>query len=304
MPAWLSRPPSNKPGRAGADDDDLGAHALSPAAAARVRRLCVQRRRGLSRAQWTDATTACTIRTCSPSPVCPPTRCTARSNAASGDRLAALGVDCRAQQPPPLADPGPSACDALSNSVHPARPRRGHDRRAGVAAARSVPADGAGSGAARVPLQARHRRQRVHRAAGAHRATAGRHARAACARAAAARDGVARRCDRCRRPRGRAAEGRIPRHAGLARAGHRRGAVRICWSRWSAPPRRAEPQRAARGSRAAMHLERYRALVDRSFRTQPSLAALARSWASRRPSSIACAASSPGAARWRCCMRA
>ena len=38
---------------------------------------------------------------------------------------------------------------------------------------------------------------------------------------------------------------------------------------------RAEPQRAARGSRATMHLERYRALVDRSFRTQPSLAALA-----------------------------
>ena len=38
---------------------------------------------------------------------------------------------------------------------------------------------------------------------------------------------------------------------------------------------RAEPQRAARGSRATMHLERYSALVDRSFRTQPSLAALA-----------------------------
>ncbi|HET9207912.1 MAG TPA: helix-turn-helix domain-containing protein [Burkholderiaceae bacterium] len=38
---------------------------------------------------------------------------------------------------------------------------------------------------------------------------------------------------------------------------------------------RAEPQRAARGSRAAMHLERYRALVDRSFRTHPSLATLA-----------------------------
>jgi AraC family transcriptional activator of pobA len=37
----------------------------------------------------------------------------------------------------------------------------------------------------------------------------------------------------------------------------------------------AEPQRATRGSRAAMHLERYRALVDRSFRTQPSLSALA-----------------------------
>jgi len=37
----------------------------------------------------------------------------------------------------------------------------------------------------------------------------------------------------------------------------------------------AEPLRAARGSRAAMHLERYRALVDRSFRSQPSLAALA-----------------------------
>jgi AraC family transcriptional regulator, transcriptional activator of pobA len=38
---------------------------------------------------------------------------------------------------------------------------------------------------------------------------------------------------------------------------------------------RAEPQRAARGSRALMHLERYRTLVDRSFRSQPSLAALA-----------------------------
>jgi AraC family transcriptional regulator, transcriptional activator of pobA len=39
---------------------------------------------------------------------------------------------------------------------------------------------------------------------------------------------------------------------------------------------RQEPQRAERGSRAAMHLARYRALVDASFRTQPSLAALAR----------------------------
>ena len=38
---------------------------------------------------------------------------------------------------------------------------------------------------------------------------------------------------------------------------------------------RHEPQRAERGSRAAMHLQRYRALVDNSFRTQPSLAALA-----------------------------
>jgi len=38
---------------------------------------------------------------------------------------------------------------------------------------------------------------------------------------------------------------------------------------------RVEPQRAGRGSRAAMHLERYRALVDRSFRSQPSLAVLA-----------------------------
>ena len=128
----------------------------------------------------------------SPSPhVCPPTRCTARLDSASGDRLAALGVDCRAQQPAPLADPGPPPCDALSNSVHPARPRRGHDRCAGVAAARAVCADGAGPGAARLPLQARHRRQRVHRAAGAHRAAAGRHAGAAGARAAAARD---RRC--------------------------------------------------------------------------------------------------------------
>jgi AraC family transcriptional activator of pobA len=36
-----------------------------------------------------------------------------------------------------------------------------------------------------------------------------------------------------------------------------------------------EPQRSARGSRAAMHLARYRALVDVSFRAQPSLAALA-----------------------------
>lgn len=38
---------------------------------------------------------------------------------------------------------------------------------------------------------------------------------------------------------------------------------------------RLEPPRAVRGSRAAMHLARYRALVDRSFRSQPSLAALA-----------------------------
>jgi len=39
---------------------------------------------------------------------------------------------------------------------------------------------------------------------------------------------------------------------------------------------RGDAQRALRGSRAAMHLERYRALVDASYRTQPSLAALAR----------------------------
>jgi AraC family transcriptional activator of pobA len=38
---------------------------------------------------------------------------------------------------------------------------------------------------------------------------------------------------------------------------------------------RSEPQRAERGSRAAMHLARYRTLVDASFRSQPSLAALA-----------------------------
>jgi AraC family transcriptional activator of pobA len=38
---------------------------------------------------------------------------------------------------------------------------------------------------------------------------------------------------------------------------------------------RSEPQTTARGSRAAMHLARYRALVDASFRTQPSLASLA-----------------------------
>lgn len=38
---------------------------------------------------------------------------------------------------------------------------------------------------------------------------------------------------------------------------------------------RGEPQHADRGSRAAMHLARYRALVDTSFRAQPSLAALA-----------------------------
>lgn len=39
---------------------------------------------------------------------------------------------------------------------------------------------------------------------------------------------------------------------------------------------RQEPQRATRGSRAAMHLERYRALVDASFRSQPALSGLAR----------------------------
>jgi AraC family transcriptional activator of pobA len=38
---------------------------------------------------------------------------------------------------------------------------------------------------------------------------------------------------------------------------------------------RLEAQRAQRGSRAAMHLDRYRELVDASYRTQPSLAALA-----------------------------
>jgi AraC family transcriptional activator of pobA len=38
---------------------------------------------------------------------------------------------------------------------------------------------------------------------------------------------------------------------------------------------RSEPQRAERGSRAAMHLARYRTLVDASFRSQPSLSALA-----------------------------
>jgi AraC family transcriptional activator of pobA len=38
---------------------------------------------------------------------------------------------------------------------------------------------------------------------------------------------------------------------------------------------RNEPQRAERGSRAAMHLARYRRLVDASFRSQPSLAVLA-----------------------------
>jgi len=38
---------------------------------------------------------------------------------------------------------------------------------------------------------------------------------------------------------------------------------------------RQEAQRAQRGSRAALHLERYRALVDASYRTQPSLSALA-----------------------------
>jgi AraC family transcriptional activator of pobA len=39
---------------------------------------------------------------------------------------------------------------------------------------------------------------------------------------------------------------------------------------------RLEAQRAQRGSRAAMHLERYRELVDASYRTQPSLSTLAR----------------------------
>jgi AraC family transcriptional activator of pobA len=38
---------------------------------------------------------------------------------------------------------------------------------------------------------------------------------------------------------------------------------------------RAEPRRAERGSRAAMHLARYRELVDAAYRTQPSLTALA-----------------------------
>ena len=38
---------------------------------------------------------------------------------------------------------------------------------------------------------------------------------------------------------------------------------------------RQERQGAARGSRSALHLERFRALVDASFRTQPALAALA-----------------------------
>jgi len=38
---------------------------------------------------------------------------------------------------------------------------------------------------------------------------------------------------------------------------------------------RHEPQHAERGSRAAMHLARYRTLVDASFRSQPSLASLA-----------------------------
>ena len=39
---------------------------------------------------------------------------------------------------------------------------------------------------------------------------------------------------------------------------------------------RQEAQSARRGSRAAIHLERYRELVDASYRVQPSLAALAR----------------------------
>ena len=38
---------------------------------------------------------------------------------------------------------------------------------------------------------------------------------------------------------------------------------------------RSEARRAQRGSRAATHLERYRELVDASYRTQPSLSALA-----------------------------
>ena len=38
---------------------------------------------------------------------------------------------------------------------------------------------------------------------------------------------------------------------------------------------RNEPQRTVRGSRAALHLARYRALVDVLFRSQPSMAALA-----------------------------
>ncbi len=38
---------------------------------------------------------------------------------------------------------------------------------------------------------------------------------------------------------------------------------------------RPDAQRAQRGSRAAMHLERYRELVDASYRTQPPLSALA-----------------------------
>jgi AraC family transcriptional activator of pobA len=38
---------------------------------------------------------------------------------------------------------------------------------------------------------------------------------------------------------------------------------------------RVEAQRAQRGSRAAMHLERYRELVDASYRTQPSLSMMA-----------------------------
>ncbi|HSB24145.1 MAG TPA: helix-turn-helix domain-containing protein [Burkholderiaceae bacterium] len=39
---------------------------------------------------------------------------------------------------------------------------------------------------------------------------------------------------------------------------------------------RGDAQHARRGSRAALHLERYRELIDASYRTQPSLAALAR----------------------------
>jgi len=38
---------------------------------------------------------------------------------------------------------------------------------------------------------------------------------------------------------------------------------------------RVESQRAQRGSRAAMHLERYRALIDASYRSQPPLSVLA-----------------------------
>ena len=60
----------------------------------------------------------------------------------------------------------------------------------------------------------------------------------------------------------------------LARAGHRRGPVRAAGGTGARHPR-LEAQRALRGSRAAMHLERYRELVDASYRTQPSLSLLA-----------------------------